>query len=235
MTLSAPLTAESSSIFKSPTQLPHGPHRLSRDTVVESQRTRLMAAAADAVADLGYGRATIAEITKRAGVSPKSFYEHFSDKLDCYLAGYDVLVTTLIEQIGTGLEEGTDWPRFVEKTLAAYLGTMDANRAVARAYLIEIEAAGPPARRRRRDAYARFAALFKTRHEQAQTRDPRLGRLPDRVYLALVHGVRDLVADELDASESPRLTDIGPDALLWVLATTHGARAAAQDLHDRAG
>lgn len=230
MTFFAPPSTESSSIFESPTPLPRGPHGLSRDAVAESQRTRLMAAATEAVAEFGYAGATIAEITKRAGVSPKSFYEHFGDKLDCYLAGYDVLVSTLIEQIGSGLAADTDWPKFVEATLASYLGTLGANPAAARAYLVEIEAAGPPARRRRREAYARFAEVFKVRHEQMQALDPQLGPLPDRVYLALVHGVRDLVADALDASESPRLNEIGPDALLWVLATTHGARAAARDL-----
>ncbi len=166
-----------------------------------------MAAATEAVAEFGYAGATIAEITKRAGVSPKSFYEHFGDKLDCYLAGYDVLVSTLIEQIGSGLAADTDWPKFVEATLASYLGTLAPTPP-------------PPAptssKSRRLDRRLGAAGARPTPASPRSSKcgmsrcSPRsaAGPLPDRVYLALVHGVRDLVADALDASESPRLNEI---------------------------
>src|ERR687888_438164 len=86
-------------VFDVPPALPRGPHRLSRDQVAASQRIRLMAATAEAVAEHGYADATIAEISRRAGVSPKTFYDHFTDKLDCFLAGYDTLTQVLLERM----------------------------------------------------------------------------------------------------------------------------------------
>src|SRR5438270_13385945 len=105
-------------VFVVPEPLPRGPHRLSRAKVSESQRSRLMAAIADVVAERGYPGATIVEISARAGVSPKTFYEHFADKLDCYLAGYDRLVEVLYERMGYELAPTTDWHEFIVTALA---------------------------------------------------------------------------------------------------------------------
>ena len=219
------MTSATVPIFATPTALPRGPHTLSREEVSGSQRARLMAAIADAVADGGYAAATIAEISRRAGVSPKTFYEHFADKLDCYLAAYDEFAAVLLTRIGEALDADAPWDDFVAAALAAYLGTLEAEPGVARAFLVEIDAAGPVARARRRAAYSQFAALLKSRHELTRALDPELGPLPDRAYLGLVHGVRALVCDALEADRHARLADLAGDIRIWLTATITGARA----------
>ncbi|MGW5640849.1 TetR/AcrR family transcriptional regulator, partial [Streptomyces sp. NPDC003832] len=62
------------------TDLPRGPHGLARELVTGSQRQRLLYAMIVAVADKGYTAATVADATRRAGVSRKTFYELFTDK-----------------------------------------------------------------------------------------------------------------------------------------------------------
>ena len=79
-------TEESLSI---PRVLPRGPHRLAREVVEASQRGRLLDAMARVVAEKGYGAASVADVIARAGVSRQTFYVHFRDKLDCFLAAYD--------------------------------------------------------------------------------------------------------------------------------------------------
>ena len=71
------------------TQLPRGPHRLAREEVLASQRGRMLAAIAEAVAEKGYAATTVADVVGRAGVSRKTFYEHFADKEECFLAAWD--------------------------------------------------------------------------------------------------------------------------------------------------
>jgi AcrR family transcriptional regulator len=92
-----------------PRRLPRGTHGLDRSLVAASQRTRLLEAVGRTVADKGYSAATIEHIVRDAGVSKKTFYEHFSDKLDCFLAAYEAAsdellahVTAAQEAAGTG-------------------------------------------------------------------------------------------------------------------------------------
>ena len=91
-----------------PRRLPRGTHGLDRSLVAASQRTRLLEAVGRAVADRGYAAATIDDIVRDAGVSKKTFYEHFSDKLDCFLAAYEAASDELLEHMRAAQEEAGD-------------------------------------------------------------------------------------------------------------------------------
>ena len=82
-----------------PRRLPRGTHGLDRDVVEASQRTRLLEAVGRAVAERGYAAATIDDVVRRAGVSKKTFYEHFADKQDCFLAAYEAASEELLERV----------------------------------------------------------------------------------------------------------------------------------------
>jgi AcrR family transcriptional regulator len=131
-----------------PRALPRGPHRLARDEVLASQRGRLLDAMAEVVAERGYGATTVADVIEHAGVSRKTFYEHFSDKEACFLAAYDTGVEILMAQMRGG------------EPIRAYLETLATEPAFARTFLIEIGAAGPRAIARRREVHDAFAAMI---------------------------------------------------------------------------
>lgn len=208
--------------------LPRGPHRLRRSDVEASQRRRLERALAAATAEHGYAATTLAELTRRAGVSRATFYEHFADKEACLLAAYERFADGLFAEVAARLEADGGWERLVGSALDAYLSALDADRDAARAFILEMESAGPRARRARRETYARFAALLHAQHEALRATEPGLGPIPLRVFAAIVHGVRELVRDALDAGEPARLTELGPDIRFWLAATIHGARAASE-------
>src|SRR5881396_2849860 len=92
-----------------PRELPRGPHRLGREVVEASQRERMLDAVVRAVADKGYSGATVGDVVSRAGVSRKTFYEHFRDKEECFLAAYDEGVEILMKQIRAAGERATSW------------------------------------------------------------------------------------------------------------------------------
>jgi AcrR family transcriptional regulator len=217
-----------SSIFGTLRALPKGPHGLSRDEVAASQRARLMAAIATVVGEKGYPATTIGDVAGRAGVSLRTFYEHFPDKEECYLAAYDVFANTILERLAADVPPNADWHEFITSTLYAYLGMLEAEPEIARGFLVESNAAGPRARRRRRDAFGVMAAAIKQRHQAIRRRDPSLGALPDSAYVALVHGVRELVCDELEASRRARLTELAPEIIVWISAMVEGAAAASR-------
>ena len=126
-----------------PRRLPRGTHGLDPSLVAASQRTRLLEAAGRAVAEKGYAAATIEDIVRGAGVSKKTFYEHFADKLDCFLAAYEAASDELFEHVRAAQETAGDWVERTRAGIHAYLRWLAAEPALARVFLIEIAAAGP--------------------------------------------------------------------------------------------
>src|SRR3954454_10930364 len=84
--------------------LPRGRHAAPRAVVAESQRERMLVAMADATASKGYGNVAVADVIERAGVSRRSFYEHFANKEECFLAAYDAGVAGLLDAIAEAEE-----------------------------------------------------------------------------------------------------------------------------------
>lgn len=80
-------------------RLPPGRHGIPADLVRAHQRLRLLEAAATAVAEQGYGHITAARVTELAGVSSRTFYQHFEDLWACLLAAYETEASRLCEQI----------------------------------------------------------------------------------------------------------------------------------------
>jgi AcrR family transcriptional regulator len=191
-----------------PRTLPRGPHRLAREVVMASQRGRMLDAMAQVVAEKGYGATTVADVIERAGVSRKTFYEHFRDKEACFLAAYDTGAEVLL---ATVREAGEDLDDPVERTrarLRAYLETLAAEPAFARTFLIEIGAAGPRALRRRREVLATFAELTREMSGDAPG-------LPPEAPMAAVGATNELVTQWVDDDRTAELPAL-EDALVFV-------------------
>jgi AcrR family transcriptional regulator len=171
----------------------------------------------------GYAAVTIGELARRAGVSRAAFYEQFADKEACLLAAYDRFAATLAQNMTGDLDDETPWAQFIDRVLHGYLGTLESDPVAARAFIVEIDAAGPAARARRREAIRGFAALIAQRHAAIRARDPALGPLPERVYLGLALGVRELVREALEGDPVVPATQLAADIVTWITAIVRGA------------
>ncbi|HEX3172838.1 MAG TPA: TetR/AcrR family transcriptional regulator [Solirubrobacterales bacterium] len=80
-------------------RLPPGRHGLPTDLVRAHQRQRLLEACAAALAEQGYGRITAARVTELAGVSSRTFYQHFEDLWACLLAAFETEAAHLCASI----------------------------------------------------------------------------------------------------------------------------------------
>jgi AcrR family transcriptional regulator len=80
-------------------RLPPGRHGIPADLVRSHQRQRLLEAAASALAEQGYGRVTAARVTELAGVSSRTFYQHFEDLWGCLLAAYEAEAALLCAEV----------------------------------------------------------------------------------------------------------------------------------------
>jgi AcrR family transcriptional regulator len=189
-----------------PRRLPRGAHGLDPGVVAASQRTRLLEAVGRAVAEKGYARATIDDIVRGAGVSKKTFYDHFSDKLDCFLAAYESASDELITRLREAQASPEGWLERTRAGIVAYLRWLAAEPALARVFLIEVAAAGPVAAERRERIRDRYADLLR----DLRSENPDVSRLPDEVFHALVAAVDEVVVRRIRESGGADLTELEP-------------------------
>jgi AcrR family transcriptional regulator len=220
-----PEALQRNSMFGEMTPLPRGPHRLSREEVQASQRTRLLTAIVDLVAERGYADTTITAIARKAGVSPNVFYEHFADREACFVTAYDAFTATLFERMSRLVPSAPKWDDFINGMLESYFGLLEEEPNAARAFLVEIESAGPRARARRRSAYLTAAAFLHEQHDALRRQDPSLGPLPQLAFIGFVHATRDLACDVLEYEPETGLRALIPDLAEWITASFYGAAA----------
>jgi len=212
-----------------PRRLPRGTHGLDPSLVAASQRTRLLEAVGRAVAHKGYAAATIEDIVRDAGVSKKTFYEHFSDKLDCFLAAYEAASDELLAHMRAAQEAagaaagpsgagGHDWLARTRAGIHAYLRWLAAEPALARVFLIEVAAAGPDALERRERLRDRYAE----RMRELQVANS----VPDEIFHAVVAGADDLVVRRL--REGGDLLELEPILLYLQVSLLAGPEVAAE-------
>jgi AcrR family transcriptional regulator len=172
----------------------------------------MLAAMAEAVSRKTYADTTVADVVAGAGVSRKTFYEHFRDKEECFLAAFDASVDLLLDAIAAAKPEPGDdtWLGLMRARARAYLETLASQPAFARTFLIEVFAAGPRALDRRAEVLRRFAQLFRDLHDDARRQFPDLPPVPEPVYVAAVGAINELVSEfarEGRTGELPELQD----------------------------
>jgi AcrR family transcriptional regulator len=130
---------------ESRTSIAHPPARVTRRTVKDDQRRRIRLATGELVAERGYNAVTVELIVKRARVSFKTFYKHFSGKEECFLELFDVTTARTRERVAAVLaaEADSPWPQQVAAAVRAIFASFLADPLIARATIVEAPTAGP--------------------------------------------------------------------------------------------
>jgi AcrR family transcriptional regulator len=227
-------------------RLPAGRHGLPRRFVARNQRERLIAGIADAVAENGYGGATIAQIARHAAVSRRTFYEHFESKEECFVAAYETVMEELREQVSHGFEEAEDWAGGIRAGIAAMLRFLAAEPALARLCMVEALVAGPVVVERYDAAIKSFAPYFRAgRVRRAEIAVDGNGSgasanrnggpganggesLSPATEEALVGGMVSLISRRVMAGEAEQLEALLPDLVEFVLTPYLGSSEALQ-------
>jgi AcrR family transcriptional regulator len=183
-----------------------------RTAVSASQRARMLDAVVRAVFDRGYARVTVADVVGLAGVSRRTFYEHFEDKLDCFLAAYRTGVEVLISEILAAAAESTDedWRTTLRVGLEAYTRELAAHPEFARTLLIDVLGAGPEAVALRQQLYVLFVERFHNLSAAAAAQDASIRTVPDVFLRALVGGIDELVQQHILAEGAETLEGLTP-------------------------
>src|SRR6185436_11661890 len=138
---------------RAPKALPRGGrHALTQAAVAASQRERMLRAMVKVVADKGYAATTVADIIGAAGVSRRTFYEHFPNVEACFLAAYDDGLREMLTAVREALRSlpRDDWRARSRAAILAYLQALAAAPpGAAWTYSVEVLGAGRKALARR--------------------------------------------------------------------------------------
>jgi AcrR family transcriptional regulator len=197
--------------------LPSGYTGLPRELVEASQRQRLLHGVTVAVAEKGYGGTTIVDITARAGVSKKTFYEHFPDKLACFLAAHDLGGQAMLDAVTNAsrqaLRTGADPIAQLRYANRAYLTFLIDEEPYARTFFLETLAAGPEAIARYRRCREAFVTSLRAWHEHARRGRPDWPAADDLSYEAAMGAVHDLALARIASGRTTELAALEDDLL----------------------
>ena len=209
--------------------LPRGRHKLPREAVRASQRERLLRAMETLVGERGYEGTSVPQVIAAARVSSNTFYSFFWDKTDCFIALCEQQGEELFEQLDRLPPEGGDAAArlsALDEGIRTYLRWWQDRPALARAYFVELPAAGPRAVEERERQYARFEAIHRRIAEGARLVYPDAPPLRDAELTASVILTTELVAREVRAGRVDRLSQLEGDLRHLLLKLLVGERAA---------
>jgi AcrR family transcriptional regulator len=190
-------------------RLPPGPRVLSQDQARRIHRERLIAGFSRAASAKGYGATTIADVVAAAGVSKRTFYEHFADLQDCFLAAYDAFADQVIAVVAHAVEESQgSWRERIAAGLDAYLNALAHEPTVTRVFLLEILGAGGAALSRRRAVHQRFAELIQELVQRHRDQLPPGYRLDGVLAHALVGAIDELVMIAIEQGRATELPEL---------------------------
>jgi AcrR family transcriptional regulator len=197
-------------------KLPPGRHGLSRSFVAQDQRDRILAAVADTCSAEGYGAMSVEDIIAAAGVSRRTFYEHFKNKEHAFLAAYDAVLGQLFQRVNGAVDSAETLPDKVRAGLAAFLGFLANEPAFARMCIVDVLAAGPEAVARRDGAMRGFSQLIL---ENARTVIPEDDGPPalDLICETVVGGIYEVVYARVLRNELDELPQLLPDLVYALL------------------
>ena len=173
--------------------------------VISEHRHRLLEGMAHAVAAKGYGDTTIADIVREAGVSRRTFYEHFSTKAECLIALYEAASHNALKVLRDAIDPSHGWQTQVEQALAAYLSSMAANPVLLRTLFIEILGLGAQGLQSRRRVNQEIADFMLVAINGSEGKE---APLSPRMAMAVVGGITELILQYIEQDRVAHLQEL---------------------------
>ncbi len=196
------------------------------EQLVEIQRSRLLVGAIGAIEEFGYANTTVGQITSRARVSRRTFYELFGNREACLAALVDEVAATIEGELAAAGLAGLGWRERVRGGLWVILSFFDREPVLARICVVQALGGGPQVLELREALLGRLAdAIDEGRGESARgaqctplTAEGLVGAAFTIVYARLLRG------------ERAPLTDLRGELMSSIVLPYLGAAAARREL-----
>jgi AcrR family transcriptional regulator len=208
-------------------KFPSGVRRLPADLIRAVQRERLIVAMLKAASELGYRQLNVQDVIDRAGVSRPTFYEHFSNKEDCFLAAFDTTAQRLRRKVDEAALAGESWRERLRLGMAAVIDFVGNDPDTARAVVVEARAASAEAVMRRVELLDDFSQCLDS---QARELLPAEARFSEITASGVVGGIESLLYSRLCKREFDQLEDMLPSMMYFAVLPYEGHAAASEEL-----
>ena len=191
--------------------VPRGRHAPPLEVRLTVQRQRLLEAAAEVFAKRGYADASAEAISREAGMSKATFYEHFSNKEEAILALFDEASALVLARVAEAYKESAPDPvERVRTGVRAFVSAIADHPAATQTLLSEIIGAGPSAVERRDAVMEAFARTIdeENRHAHENFGSPRLQSFEDAY--AIVGAISELASRHVRRGEPADVRELEP-------------------------
>jgi AcrR family transcriptional regulator len=171
-----------------------------------TQRERIVRAAGRLVIAKGFEALSIPAISNASGTSNQTFYEHFSNKREAFLAAFEESAATGLAATASAFEELGDRPEAVGAAIRAMLEHITANEHFARITFFDLQTAGPLALDYADLVMDSFTAFLQPDRAPSELGAP----LPEGVLQAIGSGVWAVIQHEIVAGRLGTLPDMAP-------------------------
>jgi AcrR family transcriptional regulator len=175
------------------------------------QRERLFRAAAAEFAARGYTGASSESISRCAGMSKATFYEHFANKEECIIALFDRAASVVASEMGSAARgTGGDPISRMHAGTRAFLTSLAEYPDYAQTLLVEIIGAGPRAALRRDQVMQQFADLLDAENKAGAKHNliPRFASRHDS--FAVVGAITELVSRQVRLGDPADPLELAP-------------------------
>jgi AcrR family transcriptional regulator len=209
-------------------RFPSGIRSLPSDLVKAVQRERLLAAILRTAAELGYSEFSVQDVLDRAGVSRPTFYEHFENKEDAFLAAFEAAGSRLRERIEAASEGAGSWRDRLRLALEELLRFVREEPDAAITLVVDARAASSDALRKRDELLEHFATCL-----DAQVRtslpDP---AAPSSVSAAgIVGGIESLLYSRLYRGGAGDVDSLLPSLMYFAVLPYEGHEVANEEMN----
>ena len=197
-----------------------------REQIVEIQRLRLLAAAVVAVDELGYADTTVSDVTSRARVSRRTFYELFSNREECLAAVLEDVVALIVGEIAAAGLGGLAWRERIRGGLWVILSFLDREPALARVCVVQALRGGPRLLGRREEILADLSRVV----DEGRLESTRGGGCTPLTAEGVVGAAFAIVYARLLRGEQGPLTGLLGELMGMIVLPYRGAAAARREL-----
>lgn len=183
-----------------------------REEARRNQRERLFAAMVAVCGEKGYAETSVGDLVDLSGVSSRSFYEHFADKEECFLATMEEVLAVVQRQVAREMESGGggDGIATAGRTLAELVTEQP---AAARLWMVESFRVGEEAWKRMNDLLGFMTALLQATLDRIPGREG----MPPQLTRGLLGGMAGVVYARLARNEAEALPEVAAELTAWLL------------------
>jgi AcrR family transcriptional regulator len=185
----------------------------------------MLAAAVEAVEEVGYARMTVAQIIARARVSRKTFYDVFADREDCFLAAFEQALEQVRARARESFEAESSWREGIRAALARLLSLMDQEPGLTRLCVVEALAAGEKVLERRAAIFEELSKVIDLGRTAPGALDP-----PEVTAEGIVGAIFAVVHTRVLENDKPPLLELLNPLMSLIVLPYLGTKAAQKEL-----